>query len=126
VTIEEIIAALEKATVPDCELEYEVLLACGWNKTCVGHFYGPLYRWSSPRFTHSYDQDRMPSPMQSLDMAILLVPEGRWWVLNSGVQTGSALAQVDAGKTWEHFEGHGATPAIALCIAALKARAAQS
>lgn len=54
--------------------------------------------------------------------ALTLVPEGRWWVVNSGVQSQSARAQIDAGKPWETFEGHGATPALALCIAALRAR----
>lgn len=65
---------------------------------------------------------KAPEYTRSIDAALTLVPEGRWWVLNSGVQTGTAHAKVSAGKTWETHEGDGFTPAIALYIAALRAR----
>lgn len=57
-----------------------------------------------------------------LQAALILLPEGLWWVLNSGVQSGAALAKISAGKTWDTHDGNAATPALAVCVAALKAR----
>lgn len=69
-------ARVEQLTGRDIALGHEILLACGWRKTCVGNFYGPLYHWSSPDGSKSYPEDRLPCPTESLDAAMTLVPEG--------------------------------------------------
>lgn len=69
-----------------------------------------------------------PAYTQSLDAALTLVPEG-WtaWELRSFARKTrfgcdlSRLTECDAGEDWAH--GNGPTPALALCIAALRALA---
>jgi hypothetical protein len=57
-------------------LGFEVLLACGWRKTYVGHFHGPLYQWSSGDYSKSYSEDRLPCPTGSIDAAMTLGEPG--------------------------------------------------
>ena len=132
-THDEIIAKLEAiGNYQDKELGYEVLLACGWRRVVVGHFYGPLYQWWPPGNTHSFDQDKMECPTKSVDMALMLVPKGL--VLRLTL-CGDGTFQIIDG--WLHrpeepdIDGTetverniNASPATAICIAALKARGA--
>ena len=121
-----LIAELERATEGSRGLDAEIWLTLPGNTR---------RQWS---YTHEatgrechVDETRdanhrlviVPYYTTNIDSAITLVPEGRWWVLNSGVQSRSALAQVEhENGGWDKYEGRGATPAIALCIAALKTR----
>jgi hypothetical protein len=61
----------------------------------------------------------------SLDAALTLVPEGAWWHVQCLPNPHIADRRVSASVTTYrlHEWHHGATPALALCIAALKARA---
>lgn len=129
-----LIERLEKATGPNASLGREVLLACGWRKTCVGHFHGPMYRWSSPDGKIGFDDDRFHDhdPTNSLDAAMSLVPEGyaiRDWMVWPGQPSELNLLETHLykGERWHkssdrRWPAKGATPAIALCIASLKAR----
>lgn len=103
-TREELIEALEKATGPCIMLEQEISI---WR----------------------YAQEGLPAPpiprpyTASLDAALSLVPEGwEWIVFGAGgadvwhVGNDAVLHRID--------ETYAATPAIALCIAALRAREA--
>lgn len=118
----------EKAEGPDRELDKAIVLALkpeamfqtddGYDEPIVFHA-EPVVRWKHvlPRFT------------ASVDAALTLVPEG-WIVAN--------LCQGDSGKWWAELR-HGyltsydkvalgkqldpATPALAICAAALRARA---
>jgi hypothetical protein len=117
----------EAATVPDRELGFKILLACGWRRTNVGHFHGPLYYWSDGGGKRSYSEDRLPCPTALLDAAMTLVPEGMDWRVDT--MTGLPGAIVCAPNAWLSTKTapmlqHGATPALALCAAALRARAA--
>ena len=56
--------------------------------------------------------------MGSIDAALMLVPEGVPWIITR-YERGAYSAEVD--EAWQYA---GATPAIALCIASLRARAA--
>lgn len=125
--MKDLIERLEKAEGPDRELDYAIeavmhpWLAEGSYRRLAGD-----NGWHSPT-PPIKGGDKIASARDftaSLDAALTLVPEGRWWVLNSGVQSGAARAQVDAGTAWQSYEAHGATPAIATCIAALRARMA--
>jgi hypothetical protein len=120
--LQALIEKLEAATEGSRELDAEIALACGWrfNK---GTVYS--YHWLDPQGAHN----AVPSPFtESLDAALTLVPEG--W----GYQQGShpraackACAFCFEGADDFHNQppSFAPTPALALCIAALKARAAQ-
>jgi hypothetical protein len=126
----ELIERLEKATGPDRELGNQALLACGWKRWREDR----IYLWEMPGargITTAYP----PDPTASLDAAVTLVPEGWIW------QASNRAPKPHTGRAYIHngelvFVGIGGvrnpshravevtaiTPAIALCIAALKAR----
>lgn len=71
-----------------------------------------------------WDQDpSVPFYTTSLDAALTLVPEGFDW-LRLGPVTMTVYPVQHDPKAWaHHIEATGATPALALCAAALRARA---
>lgn len=125
--MKDLIERLEKAQGPDGELEVEIWLAVTPDAT--------RRKWS---YTHTatgrvcdVDETRdkfghlisVPRYMESLDAALMLVPEGAEKSLSD--LYGEARAEVglnfhDGSYTGEH---KGGSLAIALCIAALRARA---
>jgi len=116
-----LIERLENATGPDRGLGREVLLACGWRTYGVGCFIGPLIQWHSPDQNTTFGDDDFyrHDPTSSIDAALTLV-EGRLW--KAGVSAdGTGYARVGPPRIYE-----GKTPAIALCIGALRARASNS
>lgn len=63
----------------------------------------------------------------SMDAAVKLVPRGRWYIADSDTDSGgkpvaAVFTTEDMLKTGRIVRSVGATPAIALCIAALKVR----
>lgn len=104
-TRDELIAALEAATGPAWALDQAIwAIIAGWSY--------PL------RGAGSYDfSENGANYTESIDAALTLVPEGCFWQLDA---TGEA-----AVYDMEHYakEARHKTPAIALCIAALKAGA---
>lgn len=123
-TLSSVIKELEQAQGPSRELDDAVLLACGW-KTEPGELLGlPITNWVSPTGSVHWRCD-VPNPTSSLDAAMSLVPEGHFWSCGGPDETlirrPKPWAQVWRGKQAED-SGEGPTPAIALCIAALKAR----
>lgn len=104
-TLPELIAALEAATEPSREIDNEVdILAyeMGW------------------RAERIMIPDTTPLYTASLDAALSLMPDGAEWFRERGAN-GSMSMVVDGPSRWAEA-GQGATPALALCIAALKAR----
>ncbi len=57
----------------------------------------------------------------SLDAAMTLVPEGLCWEVEAGPKIGAVAC---VGTRYGPMEGTGTTPALTLCIAALRARQA--
>lgn len=107
----DIIARLEKATGPDRELDLEIGRALP----------GP-HPFSLSTAQQRGGKPPVPEFTASIDAALMLMPEGANWSLNSKSEArvgGPRLDFVIKG-------GSHVVPAIALCIAALKARAAQS
>jgi hypothetical protein len=108
----------EQAVGPDRELDVAIARALDWK---------PLYRddyskWWPPaavedsrarkRSILHHPTQPLPKFTASLDDALTLVPEEcGWMVMNSAAKVG----------VWP---SHGATPALAFCAAALRARAA--
>jgi len=124
----DLIVRLEAATGPDRELDGAVWCAAygyhdlGWD--------GAGQRYEAPAtgmgMLHQYARDIRPYTA-SLDAALTLVPEGSSWsvgnnsgaivVCNGGISSGA----------WGYVDGSDAkSPALALCIAALRAREAQA
>jgi hypothetical protein len=101
-TREELIAALQAAKRHDWRLDCDIADAFTLRKP-EGV---PSWEWP-PRYT------------ASIDVALTLVPEGWAWGLWVN-ETGPGGAHCDKGE--ERFVAKHLHPAIALCIAALKAR----
>lgn len=115
----DLIERLKKATGPDRELDALIeqtlpgVLPHPDKRMTVGYV---ISGDSHPRYGHA-GQAYLAAPYtRSLDAAITLVPKDRGWML-AQYENGACWAEV--GDDWQ-FQG--ATPAIALCIAALKAR----
>jgi len=109
----DLIKRLEEAEAGSRELSDAVLLACGAME----------YDWKSRKYS------RRPSPTQSLDDALGLVPEGWEWEAASFAKHNNepraGLWRNLYSNDIECIASHGATPALALCIAVLKAREAE-
>ncbi|GAA4827123.1 hypothetical protein GCM10023232_26650 [Sphingosinicella ginsenosidimutans] len=126
-------ARIEAATGADRELGRELLLACGWTKTQVGHFLGPLYGWTSPDKATYFQDDNFVrekhDPTASLDAAMKLVPEGLAFAVAT-IRNGapddwddSVCSAVVAQRDGVEARSDATTPALALCAAACRARA---
>ena len=100
-----LIAALEAATVGSRELDERIALHVGWAVQPDGQA-----------------QAGIPAYSTSLDAALTLVPDGRTWRINSPplwLENGLFRANVI------NVSGHecdAATPALALCCAALRSK----
>jgi hypothetical protein len=101
----------EKAAGPDRLIGAQIHTAV-WQQSCS--FNSKWDCWETA------GGSRIPLYTASIDAALILVPEGRRWLLQT-LMTGKYRAEVD----W-NGHGQGTTPAIALCAAALRARDAVS
>lgn len=132
-TMQDLIERLESATGPDRELDALVAIAMGEPPSEAfrlagapdpGKFgVGSYGYWTAPKYS------------ESIDAALTLVPEGWQWQISNRApdpHTGRAylnnkqLINIGGGLTpnprYAGAEATAATPAIALCIAALRAR----
>jgi len=107
--LDTLISDLERATEGSRELDYAIAKEIGW-------------RFSGEESFKEYWQDattdewkQLPWWTTSLDSALTLVPEGSRWDVQQDYTC--AFASIDGVTT-----GRVATPALALCIAALTAR----
>jgi hypothetical protein len=116
-TIAEIIARLENATGPSVELDEEIRLAVAAESINYG---------SAEGLVSTDECHGPPEYTSSLDVALTLVPNGHeihdWFIGNDG---SSHLSLKDPGKRdWFEVGESDHSAAIALCIAALRAREA--
>jgi hypothetical protein len=116
VTIEELIARLEAADGPSRELEFRIA-----RDVLDGEPFGHAAGLPDELMLAQAQFGCWPRYTSSIDAALSLVPEGHFWGLYS---SGMAYVKPDADGVQERHLSDGVTPAIALCIAALKARAA--
>lgn len=120
-------ARLEQADVGSRELSDEVLLACGWT-------HDPKHRalaWQPPTGYAPFAPDG-PSPTQSLDDAVCLIPEGwnrngliAWPGRQADVRVASTVAvlhSVLSSGGGPKVIAFGSTRALAVCAAVLKIR----
>lgn len=112
----------EKAEGPDRELDADIAQAFGHKVSpqtanyTMEMFYA--IEWQKP---HPYAGMKEPCPAwtASLDAALTLVPPWSWRVGN--LASGRAFADLGTQKSLQCIEG--ATPALALCAAAIRASA---
>jgi hypothetical protein len=121
----DLIARLEKATRPDRVLDADIWESVGRAPVGQGFYRGSSewdrHLWFAPNL--SVPIESPPSYTSSIDAALTLVPEGWEWALHAE----GGLYRVEMGDPMIGLEGeHETAPAIALCIAALKARLATS
>ena len=109
---------VEQATGDDYSLRMEIAAALGWTKKPVGS----VIAWYAPE-EPGIMKAGPPKWLTSLDAAMTLVPEG-WGVMlhvsENGLHSNVCLARSHPTNLAAY--GDTATPAIALCAAALKAR----
>ena len=132
-TREELIAALEKAEYSSEKLDKQIGEFMGWRyerRDVTGH-----WRWVRINTNPVEARGALPEYTSSIDAALTLVPEG--WSRSIGEMMGLPekirwMAHIrdhrpesvdSAGRSIKWKEGEAPTPAIAICIAALKARA---
>ena len=107
-----LIARLEEATEGSRELSDECLLAVGFAPVPDA-----LTMWTYPNGDYAVTAE-LPDPSQNVQDAIdWMVPEGCPWEMKS-------VGMVEMGTERGPVEGIAATPALALCVASLKARQA--
>ena len=135
--LEQLALRCEQAEGPDRELDAKIALAAGWQEITLPH--GSRYCIRPDGFKTSHGLVAYaPAYTASIDAALTLVPEG-WFVDNlaqSGRRDGTwwaALIQPpegdeETGKLTRDGARESAfdtpTPALALCAAVLRARAA--
>ena len=126
--LDTLIAELEQASEGSRDLDARVALAAGWLRKFGDD--GRTY-WKHGDDSWLAISDGGPDfyPTTSIDAALTLVPEGFVWGVGTDIDEGpsAVLTRYPADyKTGDGFEYHehttAATPPLALCIAALKAR----
>jgi hypothetical protein len=112
-----LLARLEEAKEGTVELSEEIARHLGWTPR-DGVWYPPG--------STGYPQPCAPNAPRyttSIDAALLLVPEGWHWTIYDTNGAGKACAQVEPPNfSFEPWTGDGATPALALVIAFLRAQ----
>lgn len=119
--MQDLIRRLEKAAGPDRELDIAIATATGWSPYVLkDQIIGDENVWKEPNGIITASVRRFT---ESVDAAITLT-DGRPWTLRT---LGRGCEARVGGKIPDEFfikGGEHATPAIALCIAALTARVA--
>jgi hypothetical protein len=121
--MDELIERLEKATGPDRELDGAIALSLGWTFQKMKGDSKPYYR--KPGETTYYMRSEVPAYTASIDAALTLVPEGWAYQLTLLFEPrvhGNQQAIVWPPDKASPVSGAPTMP-LAICIAALKARA---
>lgn len=130
--LEDLIVRLEKAS--DGSRELDCLIRSILTPIYSGWTYGGsssgISVWNSPDGTE-HEECFVSNYTTSLDAALTLVPDGFMWLCRDGIPGGDAIGRSEPyanvrRTSTSHNNGYGATPALALVIACLKARAHRS
>lgn len=111
-----LIEKLQAAPAPDRELDCRIHLACG----------GTVALWHGKMVPEDSAGVSVPDYTASIDAALALVPEGEKFrprkTLLAVSESGKRFAAVIDNWAWGQCKGEGPNYAIAMCIAALRAR----
>lgn len=123
-TLPSLIAKLESATEGSRELSDEVLLVFGWK-------FSARFGWRNTVGDNVWDDDR-PSPSESLDDCLGMVPEGWAWSVSCSKEYGvsAGISPKAPRDEWVHSDMGGvdslaSTAPLALLIAICRARLAE-
>lgn len=119
--MQDLIERLEKANGPDRELDGAIALSLGWTYQKMKGDKRAYYR--KPGVTDCYLRATVPEYTSSLDAALTLVPVDLGW--DAGQFGDISYATVwsdDRTCPQDRYQVEAASPAVALCIAALRAR----
>lgn len=111
-----LVERLARAAEPDRDIDYDLALSCDWKVN--GGMTFRQYAMEYPKWVRRSDE--WPRYTRSIDAALTLMPERTAW----SVQATKATFQADCRMRGETVTAQASTAAIALCIAALRARAA--
>lgn len=121
-----LIQRLEQLTGPDREVDAEIYRLIRGDKRPQGFWYfsGLREKGEAPETTWiEWSKRNSPHYTSSIDAALKLVPDGWEWLRESPETMCVYLPKHEDDKSWAiHITGAHKSPAIALCIAALKAR----
>ena len=112
--MDSLIERIEAATEGTLDLDREILAALGYTWRGMGY-------WKDSGVTSEMWKDTSLLT-RSLDGAARLVPEGWCWHLGWLEANGEAIARLFRADSKREPISSAATPALALCAAALKAR----
>jgi hypothetical protein len=107
----------EQAAGPDRELDAEIAVGLFggeiiWKTANYTMDQYPVRRFQNSDYIGGYQNSGILAYTESLDAAVTLVPEGcGWMVMNNAAKVG-------------RWPSRGASPALSICAAALRARAA--
>lgn len=119
--MKDLIERLEAATGPAHDLDGEIALALGWTYQKMKGDQRAYFR--RPGETAYYNRSEPPRYTSSIDAALTLVPKGHWWTIEADAAWVRWLTANDVDTAQAHFNHRdGSSTALALCIAALKAR----
>lgn len=125
--MQDLIERLEKATGPDFALDRDIALATGWKHSVLHHEEGSDDYWNTPDGKCHGCHCRFFT--MRIDDALTLIPEGSCWAVSHGdpdpqgyPRPYRATVMPPYGYAGRDATDHHDCPAIALCIAALKAR----
>lgn len=132
-TLRDLIARVESAAGHDRELDRAIarLLLPAGAEDVAKSAHGWSYRVFGP---NGWDDEWLETRpyTDSLDAALTLVPKGKWWIAGYGKRCpkeplGGAAIYYSTGLATGTLvaEAEAATPALALCAAALRARLAE-
>lgn len=124
--MDQLIAELEAAPEGSRELSDKVLEACGWHHCTDGRLQRDQWQWLAPGKPPILVMGD-PDPTRSFDDALILVPAGahvsaQFDTPEKGCDTAASIV-LSYGEKRLGGGGH-YTPALATCIAALRARQA--
>jgi hypothetical protein len=128
-SIANLISTLEGATAPCLELDADIAIVAGWTFEKMKGDAKPYWRKPGETSWFTRAKDGPPRYTASIDAALTLVPEGMSWGVFNRNAIDDASAWVWRTPERDLLAGINATSkseAIALCIAALKARQAAS
>jgi len=119
ISLVKLISKAEDATEPSRDLDAEIALVLGWTFMKMKGDKYPYFR--KPGVTNYRVRSELPLFTKSIDAALTLLPKGHWWaIVMRGNEDGfdASVIPPDTEMTWHR----GANAALAICIAALKAR----
>lgn len=117
----ELIERLEKATGPDREVDFQLALLVDWRIASDLTF----REWVRDYPHLSRKSDEWPYYTSSIDAALTLKPDGAFWACAPSYELREhrIYKPYDGGTLqWPEWKGEHKHDAIALCIAALRAR----